>query len=88
MDCNLFPSFRLSAKTGSSGVASAAVACCYRGNIRKEKKMTSKYTMDVDNYQDNLMDIDHALESEADIYQAMHELIRVEESLNSNDITF
>ena len=50
--------------------------------------MTSKYTMDVDNYQDNLMDIDHALESEADIYHAMHELIRVEESLNSNDITF
>lgn len=50
--------------------------------------MTSKYTMDVDNYQDNLMDIDHALESESDIYQAMYELIRVEESLNINDITF
>lgn len=44
--------------------------------------------MDVDNYQDNLMDIDDALESEADIYQAMYELIRVEESLNINDITF
>tara|TARA_R110000823_G_scaffold37227_6_gene101252 strand:- start:844 stop:1164 length:321 start_codon:yes stop_codon:yes gene_type:complete len=64
-------------------------------NRRKEKKMTSKYTMelDVDNYQDNLMDVmghDDEMLANSEAYDLCrpHHTHEVSRYLSSDDISF